>query len=238
MPRHRPCLIYDSVCKPSHVPCFDHTLNLVVKKALSLTVHVIRDQCRKAVTFFRSSINGTEKLSIIQQHFPCFKSIWRTRSSWCCFNILQTKAWQGCQEFSKTCMEVSLESFRSLVTQDEHAGTMPALIWWTGFLQCCVSLKILLMRDMGAGLWRQNCPIWLLLPQIDLPFIGFLATFYKVLGDTKLLSDMLQSPSVDLARAVELINALQDTFQKYIEEAFCDELWREILNTSKVKYQH
>ncbi len=45
-----------------------------------------------------------------------------------------------------------------------------------------------------------------LLAQIDLPFIGLLATFCKVLGDAKLLSDMLQSPSLDLARDVELNN--------------------------------
>ncbi|KAF4118494.1 hypothetical protein G5714_000545 [Onychostoma macrolepis] len=71
-----------------------------------------------------------------------------------------------------------------------------------------------------------------LLGQIYLPFIGLLATFCKVLSDTKLLSDMLQSPSRDQARAVEL-NALQDTFQKYREESFCDEIWREILNTAQ-----
>ncbi|XP_077053348.1 zinc finger MYM-type protein 1-like [Siphateles boraxobius] len=72
-----------------------------------------------------------------------------------------------------------------------------------------------------------------LLAQIDLPFIGLLTTFCKVLGDTKLLSDMLQSPSLDLARAVELIEALQDTFKNYREESFCDELWRDILNTAQ-----
>lgn len=54
-----------------------------------------------------------------------------------------------------------------------------------------------------------------------------------MLGDTKLLSDMLQSPSLDLARAVELIEALQDTFQNYREESFYDELWREILNPAQ-----
>ncbi len=72
-----------------------------------------------------------------------------------------------------------------------------------------------------------------LLAQIDLPFLGLLATFCKVLGDTNLLSDMLQSPSLDLVRAVELINALQDTFQKYREESFCDELWGGIINTAQ-----
>lgn len=50
-----------------------------------------------------------------------------------------------------------------------------------------------------------------LLTQIDLTFIGTLAVFRQILGDTKLLSDMLQAPSLDLARAVDLIQALQDT---------------------------
>ncbi|KAK0154207.1 hypothetical protein N1851_003719 [Merluccius polli] len=47
--------------------------------------------------------------------------------------------------------------------------------------------------------------------QIDLNFIGLLATFRRILGDTKFLSDMLQSLSLDLATAVDLIKALQDT---------------------------
>uniref|UniRef100_A0A1A8LDK7 DUF4371 domain-containing protein n=1 Tax=Nothobranchius pienaari TaxID=704102 RepID=A0A1A8LDK7_9TELE len=38
-----------------------------------------------------------------------------------------------------------------------------------------------------------------LLAQIDLTFISLLATFRKLFGNTKLLSDLLQSPSVDLA---------------------------------------
>lgn len=44
---------------------------------------------------------------------------------------------------------------------------------------------------------------------------------------------MLQSQSLDLARAVELVEALQDTFKNYREESFCAELWREILNTAQ-----
>ena len=50
-----------------------------------------------------------------------------------------------------------------------------------------------------------------LLSQIDLHFIGLLVTFCKVLGDAKCLSDMLQSSSLDLARALELVGALTDT---------------------------
>lgn len=35
------------------------------------------------------------------------------------------------------------------------------------------------------------------------------------------------------ARAVELIEALQDTCQNYREESFIDELWREVLHTAQ-----
>lgn len=57
-----------------------------------------------------------------------------------------------------------------------------------------------------------------LLAQIDLTFIELLATFRKLLGEIKLLLDMLQSPSLD-KKAVELIEELQDTCQNYREEA-------------------
>ncbi|KAG7160050.1 hypothetical protein Hamer_G024142 [Homarus americanus] len=71
------------------------------------------------------------------------------------------------------------------------------------------------------------------LTQIDLTFFGLLATFPKLLGDTKLLSDMLQSPSPDIAKAVDLIEALQDTIQEYRNESFVEELWKGIVDTAK-----
>lgn len=60
--------------------------------------------------------------------------------------------------------------------------------------------------------------------QIDLNFIGLLVIFLRILGDTKFLSDMLQSSSLDLARAVDLIEALQDTFEQYRDDVFFGEL--------------
>lgn len=67
-----------------------------------------------------------------------------------------------------------------------------------------------------------------LLSQIDLHFIGLLVTFCKVLGDAKCLSDMLQSSSLDLARAVDLVGALTDTLQDYRSEGYFGELWKEV----------
>lgn len=72
-----------------------------------------------------------------------------------------------------------------------------------------------------------------LLAQIDLTFIGLLATFRKLFGNTKLLSDLLQSPSVDLAMAVDMVESLCDTFQEYRTETFCDQLWHDIVETAK-----
>lgn len=86
----------------------------------------------------------------------------------------------------------------------------------------CVLEDIVLERSGDRSVEARG-----LLAQIDLPFIGLLSTLRKVLGDIKLLSDMLQSPSLDLARAVELIEALQDTYQHY----------RQILDTAK-KYNN
>lgn len=72
-----------------------------------------------------------------------------------------------------------------------------------------------------------------LLGQIDLNFIALLATFRRTLGDTKFLSDMLQSPSLDLARAVDLIELLQDTLVHYRDEAVFGELWAEVLDIAQ-----
>ena len=49
-----------------------------------------------------------------------------------------------------------------------------------------------------------------------------------MLGDAKCLSDMLQSSTLDLARAVALVGALTDTFQDYRNESSFGELWEEV----------
>lgn len=59
-----------------------------------------------------------------------------------------------------------------------------------------------------------------LLFQIDLNFIGCLVVFRKVLGDTRFLSDMLQSTQLDLTKAVELIETLQQTLEDYRTEMY------------------
>lgn len=65
--------------------------------------------------------------------------------------------------------------------------------------------------------------------QLDLSFIGLLATFNKIRGQSIFLSDMLQSPSVDLATAVNLVEALLDTLQQYRDERTCRKRWRKWL---------
>uniref|UniRef100_A0A672SDU0 HAT C-terminal dimerisation domain-containing protein n=1 Tax=Sinocyclocheilus grahami TaxID=75366 RepID=A0A672SDU0_SINGR len=67
-----------------------------------------------------------------------------------------------------------------------------------------------------------------LLAQLDLSFIGHLETFNKILGQSKFLPDMLQSPSVDLATAVNIVEALLDTLQQYRDENFFEDMWKEV----------
>lgn len=59
-----------------------------------------------------------------------------------------------------------------------------------------------------------------LLGQIDLNFIGLQVNFNKLLSLSMFLSDILQSPSLDLAAAVSLVDALLDTSQHYRTDAF------------------
>ncbi|XP_028658775.2 zinc finger BED domain-containing protein 4-like [Erpetoichthys calabaricus] len=55
--------------KVRHVPCFAHTLNLVVKKAIDQTpkLQEIHQNAKKIVSLFRSSCNAKEKLSEMHQ---------------------------------------------------------------------------------------------------------------------------------------------------------------------------
>lgn len=49
-----------------------------------------------------------------------------------------------------------------------------------------------------------------LLAQIDLKFVSLLVTFTSVLGEIKYLSDILQSPQLDLGTAVTLVDSQQE----------------------------
>ncbi|KAL7374657.1 hypothetical protein ABVT39_004753 [Epinephelus coioides] len=69
-----------------------------------------------------------------------------------------------------------------------------------------------------------------LLAQIDFEFVVHLVTLRKLFGETKLLSDMLQSPTDDLSRAVDLVEALAQTLNDFRQESFFDSLWGEVLN--------
>lgn len=71
------------------------------------------------------------------------------------------------------------------------------------------------------------------LAQIDLEFVMHLVAFKKLFGETKLLSDMLQSPNVDLSRAVDLVEALVQTLKDFRQERYFDTLWDEVLHVSK-----
>lgn len=68
-----------------------------------------------------------------------------------------------------------------------------------------------------------------ILAQIDLNFAGSLVLFRKVLSDSNFLSYMLQSKTVDYAKAVELVEALKGTLVKYRSQTSFDEMWTEIL---------
>lgn len=44
---------------------------------------------------------------------------------------------------------------------------------------------------------------------------------------------MLQSSSLDLSKAVDLVEALVQTLNDYRDESFFDDLWNEVLNTAE-----
>ncbi len=58
-------------------------------------------------------------------------------------------------------------------------------------------------------------------------------TCTKIFGDAKALSNILQSPSLDLCSAVDLVEALVQTFQDYRDESYFESLWKEVVNTAE-----
>uniref|UniRef100_A0A672MG13 HAT C-terminal dimerisation domain-containing protein n=1 Tax=Sinocyclocheilus grahami TaxID=75366 RepID=A0A672MG13_SINGR len=68
-----------------------------------------------------------------------------------------------------------------------------------------------------------------LLAELDLKFIVHLLTLCKIFGEARLLSDMLQSSSLDLSKAVDSVQALTQTLLEYRNESFFDGLWTEII---------
>lgn len=65
------------------------------------------------------------------------------------------------------------------------------------------------------------------LAQLDLTFIGLLAIFNIILGQSQFLSDMLQSPSMDLATAVNFVEALLDTLRQDRDDNFFEDMWKD-----------
>ncbi|XP_025761795.1 zinc finger MYM-type protein 1-like [Oreochromis niloticus] len=70
-----------------------------------------------------------------------------------------------------------------------------------------------------------------ILVQMDLNFVGCLALFRKVLSDSNMLSEMLQSKTVDLSKAINLVESLKETMVYYRTESFFDDLWTDIVET-------
>lgn len=72
-----------------------------------------------------------------------------------------------------------------------------------------------------------------LLAQIDLKFVSLLVTFTSVLGEIKYLSDILQSPQLDLGTAVTLVDSLVDTLESYREGSLFNDIWDNTLTLTE-----
>lgn len=46
-------------------------------------------------------------------------------------------------------------------------------------------------------------------------------------------SDLLQSPSIDLAMVVDMVESLHGVFQEYRTDRFCDQLWCDMVETAR-----
>uniref|UniRef100_A0A8D3DVJ6 HAT C-terminal dimerisation domain-containing protein n=1 Tax=Scophthalmus maximus TaxID=52904 RepID=A0A8D3DVJ6_SCOMX len=106
------------------------------------------------------------------------------------------------------------------------------LSFWPDTLQALQGLNRLASENSGD----RSIDARGLVAQFDLQFIGLLVICNKVFGDARCLSEILQSPSLDLCSAVDLVQALVQSFQTYRDESYFEGLWREIVEpTSKRK---
>lgn len=72
-----------------------------------------------------------------------------------------------------------------------------------------------------------------LLGQIDLKFVGLLVSFTKIFGEVKFLSDVLQSPQLNLGTAVTLVDSLVDTLSSLREGVLFDEIWEKTVTLAE-----
>ncbi|XP_069482613.1 zinc finger MYM-type protein 1-like [Ambystoma mexicanum] len=72
-----------------------------------------------------------------------------------------------------------------------------------------------------------------ILAQIDLQFVGLLLTFTNVFGEIKHLSDILQSPQLNLGAAVNLVDSLVDTLNSYREGSVFNEIWNNTMTLAE-----
>ena len=70
-----------------------------------------------------------------------------------------------------------------------------------------------------------------LLAQIDLKFVSLLVTFTSALAEIKYLSDILQSPQLDLGTAVTLVDS--DTLESYREGSLFNDIWDNTLTLTE-----
>lgn len=111
----------------------------------------------------------------------------------------------------KKCTEVSQGSCRSSVIRDGHVDTWPA-----GLMDRLPTVLHVLHDIDTENSGERSVDARGLLTQLDLSFVSLLATFRRLLGDAKLLSDTLQSPSLGLSMAVDLVNALNTYYTRLI----------------------
>uniref|UniRef100_A0A8C1TZ08 HAT C-terminal dimerisation domain-containing protein n=1 Tax=Cyprinus carpio TaxID=7962 RepID=A0A8C1TZ08_CYPCA len=120
------------------------------------------------------------------------------------------------RELLKTLCELCFEATRELQHLSDTCWACRFLAL-RNIMDTLPALKRLLQEIAQERHGERTVEARGLLAQIELEFVLHLVTLRKLFGETKLLSDMLQSQTVDLSRAVDL-------------ESSFDKLWDEALN--------
>ncbi len=170
------------------------------------------------LTFF--SLTQQNQCLSLKPSFLCYRNCMCT-----CQAPMCTRNGSLCK---RKCIKVPQEIYKGSVTPGGHVGTRLAKTLRTD----CLLYDVLHDIDV-ENRGERSVEARGLLAQLDLTFIGTLVIFSKVHGEAKFLADMLQSMSLDLAKAVDLVEAFQDTLQDLRSDSSFDEIWKDTVNTGK-----